>query len=45
MRTSRSTASSAALAVGGWTDPGMEPDPSKWRTKVVWPVKAKKSDG
>ncbi len=24
-----------------WTDPGMEPDPSKWRTKVVWPVKKK----
>ncbi len=22
-----------------WTDPGMEPDPSKWRTRVVWPVK------
>ena len=22
-----------------WTDPGMEPDPAKWRTKVVWPVK------
>jgi hypothetical protein len=21
-----------------WTDPGMEPDPAKWRTKVVWPV-------
>lgn len=21
-----------------WTDPGMEPDPSKWRTRVVWPV-------
>ncbi len=21
-----------------WTDPGMEPDPGKWRTKVVYPV-------
>lgn len=21
-----------------WTDPGMEPDPSKWRTKIVWPI-------
>jgi effector-binding domain-containing protein len=24
-----------------WTDPGMEPDPSKWRTKVLYPVKKK----
>jgi effector-binding domain-containing protein len=23
-----------------WTDPGLEPDPSKWRTRVVWPVRA-----
>jgi len=23
-----------------WTDPGMEPDPEKWRTRVVWPVEA-----
>lgn len=23
-----------------WTDPGMEPDPQKWRTQVLWPVKA-----
>ncbi|MEM7203497.1 MAG: GyrI-like domain-containing protein [Planctomycetota bacterium] len=22
-----------------WTDPGIEPDSSKWRTQVVWPVK------
>lgn len=22
-----------------WTDPGIEPDPSKWRTQVFWPVK------
>lgn len=22
-----------------WTDPGMEPDPSKWRTKIVMPVR------
>lgn len=22
-----------------WTDPGMEPDPSKWRTLVVYPVR------
>jgi effector-binding domain-containing protein len=21
------------------TDPGIEPDPSKWRTLLVWPVK------
>ncbi len=27
------------------TDPGMEPDPSKWRTKVVWPVRSAKGDG
>ncbi|MCP3919740.1 MAG: hypothetical protein GY711_29755 [bacterium] len=24
-----------------WTDPGLEPDPEKWRTKVVQPVKGK----
>ncbi len=24
-----------------WTDPGVEPDQSKWRTKIVWPVKEK----
>jgi effector-binding domain-containing protein len=22
-----------------WTDPGIEPDPTKWRTQVLWPVK------
>lgn len=22
-----------------WTDPGIEPDASKWRTQVLWPVK------
>lgn len=22
-----------------WTDPGIEPDPAKWRTQIVWPVK------
>lgn len=22
-----------------WTDPGLEPDPAKWRTQVFWPVK------
>ena len=22
-----------------WTDPGMEPDASKWRTQILWPVK------
>jgi len=22
-----------------WTDPGLERDPAKWRTKVVWPVR------
>ena len=27
-----------------WTDPGMEPDPAKWRTKVVWPVKDAKME-
>lgn len=21
-----------------WTDPGIEPDPAKWRTQVFWPV-------
>lgn len=21
-----------------WTDPGQEPDPSNWRTEVLWPV-------
>jgi hypothetical protein len=24
-----------------WTDPGMEPDPAKWRTKLVWPIVAR----
>lgn len=27
-----------------WTDPGMEADPSKWRTKVVWPVREAKTE-
>jgi effector-binding domain-containing protein len=22
-----------------WTDPSAEPDPSKWRTEVIWPIK------
>lgn len=22
-----------------WTDPGLEPDPAKWRTQIFWPVK------
>lgn len=22
-----------------WTDPGIEPDPTKWRTQILWPVK------
>ena len=22
-----------------WTDPGIEPDPSKWRTQILWPAK------
>jgi effector-binding domain-containing protein len=22
-----------------WTDPGLEPDPSTWRTQILWPVK------
>ena len=21
------------------TDPGIEPDPSRWRTRIVWPVR------
>jgi len=21
-----------------WTDPGLEPDPSTWRTQLLWPV-------
>ena len=21
-----------------WTDPGLEPDPSTWRTQIFWPV-------
>lgn len=24
-----------------WTDPGIEPDPSKWKTQLLWPVKAR----
>lgn len=24
-----------------WTDPGSEPDSSKWRTEIVWPIKKK----
>lgn len=24
-----------------WTAPGLEPDPSRWRTKVHWPIAAK----
>lgn len=27
-----------------WTDPGMEPDPSKWRTRVVWPIEPPEGD-
>ena len=22
-----------------WTDPGLEPDPSKWKTQIIWPTK------
>ncbi|MBL8769455.1 MAG: GyrI-like domain-containing protein [Planctomycetes bacterium] len=22
-----------------WTDPGLEPDPLKWRTQIIWPIK------
>lgn len=22
-----------------WTDPGIEPDPTKWRTQVLWPIR------
>ena len=22
-----------------WTDPGLEPDPAKWRTQIFFPVK------
>jgi effector-binding domain-containing protein len=21
-----------------WTDPGLEPDPKKWRTQIMWPI-------
>ena len=21
-----------------WTDPGLEPDPSKWKTELMWPI-------
>jgi effector-binding domain-containing protein len=21
-----------------WTDPGLEPDPAKWRTQIIWPI-------
>lgn len=24
-----------------WTDPGIEPDASKWRTQVIWPIDSK----
>ena len=24
-----------------WTDPGIEPDPKKWRTQLIWPIKKK----
>jgi len=27
-----------------WTDPGMEPDSSKWRTRVVWPCAKAEGD-
>lgn len=22
-----------------WTDPGLEPDPHKWKTELMWPIK------
>jgi effector-binding domain-containing protein len=39
-------ASKAEAAQGGpwevyWTDPGVEPDPRKWRTQIVQPLRAK----
>ena len=27
-----------------WTDPGLEPDPAKWRTRVIWPVREAQGD-
>jgi effector-binding domain-containing protein len=27
-----------------WTDPGLEPDPARWRTQVIWPVEARKKE-
>jgi effector-binding domain-containing protein len=21
-----------------WTDPALEPDPTKWRTQLLWPI-------
>ncbi len=27
-----------------WTDPGVEPDPRKWRTRMVFPVRSSKPD-
>jgi effector-binding domain-containing protein len=37
------TKSEKLVARGGfweiyWTDPGLEPDPSTWRTQILWPV-------
>jgi effector-binding domain-containing protein len=23
-----------------WTDPGLEPDPSKWKTELMWPIES-----
>ena len=47
MRTTRCTYGCASIAViprdrSGkciWTDPGLEPDPAKWKTELIWPIK------
>jgi effector-binding domain-containing protein len=23
-----------------WTDPGLEPDPNKWKTELMWPIES-----
>lgn len=30
---------SAAFWEVYWTDPGLEPDPRKWKTQIIWPIK------
>ena len=42
------TAEGLTLAEGMWesylSDPGAEPDPTTWRTQIVWPVDAARDD-